>query len=334
MRPFAMGMVAAATAVLLAGGAEAQNKVLRLGNDIAPQSVQAQACDVFAKEVAARNVGLEIKVFHANQLGTGVQQIQNVKLGVQEMVNTGPELFDVYSSDLRIISVPFAFENREHLEAMLRSKTFEKIQGELIKNGGQRFINTNVVWKRGPYRVMIASKPILNLDDLSKIKVRVHESEAVKRFWGKQGLGATVVVLPLADVYLSVRQGVVDAINMPLDLIVPFKFAEVGKHVMNTYEYPQFVSISINEQTWQSLNEAQRKAILESVDKAGQFYNSEIEKNVDAWKKQITDLGAKFHDIDRKPFIDRMRERNVQWEKEGYWRPGLMSELEALRPKK
>ena len=319
-----------AIAVALATSTASAQIVLRLGNDVAPASIQAKANELFAEEVAKRNVGLEIKVFHTNQLGTGVQQIQNVKLGVQEMVNTGYELFDVFASDLRIGSAPFTFADRAHFEAWVRSPIFDQIQMDLVKNGNQRFINMGVIWRRGPYRVMIAKQPILSLEDLSKSKLRVWEAEPVKRFWGKGGLGATVVVLPLADVYLGLRQGVVDAINMPMDLVVPMKFAEVGKHIMNTREYPQFVAISMNESAWQSLNDAQRQAITESVDVAGTFYNDQIAGSLETWKMQIVDMGATIHDVNRQPFVDKMRDLHKKWEAEGYWRAGLIDELNAL----
>ena len=303
---------------------------MQLGNDVAPNSIQAKANELFAEEVAKRNVGIEIKVFHTNQLGTGVQQIQNVKLDIQDMVNTGYELFDVFASDLKIGSAPFTFEDRTHFEAWVRSSMFDKIQADLIKNGNQRFINMGVIWRRGPYRVMIAKRPILNLEELSQTKLRVWEAEAVKRFWGKEGLGATTVVLPLADVYLSLRQGAVDAINMPMDLVVPMKYAEVGEHIMNTREYPQFVAISMNENSWQSLNDEQRAAILESVDIAGNFYNEQIAGSLEAWLEEIRAMGVTFHDVDRQPFVEKMRSLHKKWEAEGYWREGLIDELNAL----
>jgi TRAP-type C4-dicarboxylate transport system substrate-binding protein len=320
----------AAALLGLPGLATAADIVMRLGNDVAPASIQAQANELFAAEVAKRDVGIEIKVFHTNQLGTGVQQIQNVKLGVQEMVNTGYELFDVFASGLKIGSAPFTFVDRAHFENWVRSPMFDQIQQDLIKNGNMRFINMGVIWRRGPYRVMIAKHPILNLDELSKAKLRVWEAEPVKRFWGKSGLGATVVVLPLADVYLGLRQGVVDAINMPMDLVVPMKFAEVGEHIMNTREYPQFVAIAMNENSWQSLNDAQRQAILEGVDVAGQFYNDQIAGSLETWQKQIVEMGATIHDVDRQPFIDKMRELHKKWEAEGYWQEGTIDKLNAL----
>lgn len=320
----------AASLLGLPGLATAADIVMQLGNDVAPASIQAQANELFAAEVAKRDVGIEIRVFHTNQLGTGVQQIQNVKLGVQEMVNTGYELFDVFAPGLKIGSAPFTFVDRTHFENWVRSPMFDAIQADLIKNGNMRFINMGVIWRRGPYRVMIAKHPILDLDTLSKAKLRVWEAEPVKRFWGESGLGATVVVLPLADVYLGLRQGVVDAINMPMDLVVPMKFAEVGKHIMNTREYPQFVAIAMNENTWQSLNDAQRQAVLESVDVAGQFYNEQIAGSLETWQKQIVEMGATIHDVDRQPFIDRMRDLHRKWEAEGYWQEGTIDQLNAL----
>ena len=158
----------AAALLGLPGLATAADIVMQLGNDVAPASIQAQANELFAAEVAKRDVGIEIRVFHTNQLGTGVQQIQNVKLGVQEMVNTGYELFDVFAPGLKIGSAPFTFVDRTHFENWVRSPMFDAIQQDLISNGNMRFINMGVIWRRGPYRVMIAKHPILNLDELSR----------------------------------------------------------------------------------------------------------------------------------------------------------------------
>src|SRR5262245_15399776 len=156
-----VGLAAASLfAASLSGLATAQTVTIRLGNDVAANTIQAKADEKFAEEVAKRNVGIDVKVFHNNQLGTGVQQIQNVKIGVQEMVNTGYELLEPFSDDLRIAGTPFTFADREHFEAWLRSPNFEKVQQEIVKNGNQRIINLGEIWRRGPYRVMISTRPI------------------------------------------------------------------------------------------------------------------------------------------------------------------------------
>jgi len=305
--------------------------VLKLGNDIAPTSIQAKACEAFAEEVAKRNVDLKVEVFHANQLGTGVQQIQNVKLGIQDMVNTGWELLGVFSQDLKIGETPFTFSGREHFEAWVRSPMFDKAHQEVIKNGNQRIINLGEIWRRGPFRVMIANRPVRSPEDLATFKIRTHESDAIKRYWGKEGLGATVIVLALADVYPSFRSGLVDGFTMPFDLVVPFKWAEVGKHIMYTREAPQMVSLMINEDRWKSLNDAQRTALHEAADAAGRFYNQQIEQSLEQWKMNLTEMGVTFHEIDIRPFVERSRNLSMKLEKEGFWRAGLIAEIDSLR---
>jgi len=110
--------------------------------------------------------------------------------------------------------------------------------------------------------------------------------------------GATLFVLPLSDVYLSLRQGVVDAITMPFDLLQPMKFGEVAKEMMMLRDYPQFLPLMISEQKWQSLSDEQRKALTESADVAGNFYNEQIAGNVEKWKADLAALGVKVHLLD------------------------------------
>src|SRR5262245_9593518 len=54
--------VACSVAALLSAEAAAQT-VLRLGNDVAANTIQARANEKFAEEVGKRNIGIEVKVF-------------------------------------------------------------------------------------------------------------------------------------------------------------------------------------------------------------------------------------------------------------------------------
>ena len=38
-------------------------------------------------------------------------------------------------------------------------------------------------------------------------------------------------------------------------------------------------------------------------------------------------------DVDRTPFIERAKQINQKWQQEGFWRPGLLDEIEAVRKK-
>jgi TRAP-type C4-dicarboxylate transport system substrate-binding protein len=311
-------------------GSHAQ-QVLRLGSIVAPASVQAQAMDRFTDNVKKKNVGIEIRTFHGSQLGGGPEQVRNVQLGVQDMFMDGMVFWSDYSDDMRIAETPFSFASREHFEKWVQSASFNRIQDDIIAKGNQRLINLGVMWRRGPFRVLVAKKPVLNLDDFSNLRLRVWQSEVATRFYGKPGLGATPVVLPLGDVYVGMLQGVVEGLTLPFDLVQPMKFHEVGSHIMLWDEFWQVLPMSISEKKWQTLTDAQRRAITESVDEAGKWYNDQLAQSVVQWKADLVKAGATLHDVNRAPFVQRIAERNRQWQKENYWRPGLIDEIEKLR---
>lgn len=321
----------AVSAVLAAGTVSAAQSqvVLRMGDIVAPSSVQAEAADRFAKTVNSKNLGIEIKIFHAGQLGTGPVQVQNVQLGVQEMFIGGLAFFGGFSDRLKIAETPFSFANREHFERWISSE--KSPVGDVIAAGNQRIINLGVPWRRGPFRVMMATRPVLNLDDLSTVKLRLWEAEVANRFWGSAGLGAIPVTIPFGDVYLGLRQGVVDAVTTPFDLITAMKFGEVAKHVMLLRQFPQILPMSINEDKWQSLNQAQQTALVEAADEAGAFFNEKVNASLEGWTKELEAMGVVFHEVDTSAFVERIAQRNQEWQAEGYWPEGLISEIESLR---
>lgn len=311
-------------------GVHAQ-QVLRMGSIVAPASIQAQAMDRFADNVKKKNVGVDVRSFHASQLGGGPEQVRNVQLAVQDMFMDGMTFLSDFSDDMRIAESPFTFASREHFEKWVQSASFRKIQDDLVSKGNQRIINLGVMWRRGPFRVLVAKRPVLTLEEFGNLRLRAWQSEVITRFYGKPGLGATAVVIPLGDVYIGMRQGVVDAVTLPFDLVQPMKFHEVGSHIMLWDEYWQVLPMIINERKWQSLNDAQRRALAESIDEAGNWYNDQLAASVEKWKAELTKAGVTIHNVNRAPFVQRIAERNRQWQKEGYWRPGLIDEIEKLR---
>lgn len=323
-------LISVLAALLFCGGVHAQ-QVLRMGSIVAPASVQAQAIDRFADNAKKKNVGVEIRTFHASQLGGGPEQVRNVQLGVQDMFMDGMTFWADFSDDMRIAETPFSFASRNHFEKWVQSASFRKIQDDLIAKANQRFINLEVMWRRGPFRVLVAKKPVLNLEEFNNLRLRVWQSEVITRFYGKPGLGATTVVIPLGDVYLGMRQGVVEGVTLPFDLVQPMRFHEVGNHIMLWDEFWQVLPMSINEKKWQSLTAAQRRALTESANDAGNWYNDQLAASVEKWKAELVKAGATLHNVNRAPFVQRIAERNRQWQKEGYWRPGLIDEIEKLR---
>jgi tripartite ATP-independent transporter DctP family solute receptor len=315
------------------GQAFAQKAItLSLGHIMAPETHQGVALDYFAKLVKEKTKGkIEVNIYPAQQLGNAMKMMEGVSMGTQDMVAESTTFWEIYADDLKIAETPFTFRDRDHFEIFLRSPIFKKIEGDVIKNGNQRFITTQYTWQRGPYRVLLAkNKPIVTPDDLKGFKLRLWEAKTIHRYW--QWLGATTVTISFGEAYLAMKQGIVDGVTSPFDAVWGMKFTEVAKYVNNLDEYWQTMVISMNDKKFQSLGPDNQKALIDSANEAGMWYTKRARDAVDKdIQRMKTENGAVFTTPDRKPWAEKIKGLAEKLEEEGYWRKGLNAEVQALR---
>src|SRR5690606_26012867 len=104
-------------------------------------------------------------------LGKGTTQIDNMILGTQDMYAEGITYFQDYDSRTELSSVPFLFRDFEHYQKFNTGEIGLDIQETLIENG-MRILNTERNFVRGPYRVLLSTRPVKSVDDLQGLKVR------------------------------------------------------------------------------------------------------------------------------------------------------------------
>lgn len=322
---------AVAISIMSALPALAADVTLRIGSSNSPDSALGRGLNNIAAIVEKANVGLKLQIFPSGQLGAPEAQVQNVKLGVQDGFFEDLTWWSPFSPDLRIAGVPFEFNGRDHFDKWLQSDTMKKIQDEIIANGGQRVIIGKPRWWRGPYRVLMSSKPVATLDDVAQIKLRQPAIEALTRYWGHDGLNSNVVNIGWGDVYLAIKQGAADAVTLPLDLVESTKFVEVAPNIVITDEFPQILVLGLNEAKWQSMTPEQQKVLLDAIDEGGKGYNAEVGGSEQKWKTELTAAGAKFTTLDRKPFVERVQQVDKELEASGYWPKELLDSVNSLR---
>ena len=74
-------------------------------------------------------------------------------------------------------------------------------------------------------------------------------------FWAH--MGTSPVVLDWGDVYLSLKQGMVDAVTAPLTNVRPSRLTEVAPYVTELKQFHQTWPISVSEKVWQTLTAEQ-----------------------------------------------------------------------------
>ena len=198
---------------------------LKLGHLLSSTDPLNVGLEKFAKLVEEKTNGsVKIKVFPASQLGTAIEQIDGVTLGSQEIfvgaVSWGENFVGLES--FKIIGLPNAFDDNEHLARFMDSKIGKELILAWKEKYNLEYIAYN--WYRPP-RQVLSDKKITNREELADLKIRVPEAVIWVRAWNTLGAHATPVAW--GEVYTSLQQGVVDAVEAPISLIYSSKIKKI-----------------------------------------------------------------------------------------------------------
>jgi len=115
----------------------------------------------------------------------------------------------------------------------------------------------------GSREVNTRKKAINSYEDMKGLLLRMPNSEAWL-FLGK-ALGANPTPLSFSELYTALQTGAVDGQDNPLPTIEKAKFYEVTKYIAITNHVIDSIMPCVNEAKWNSLSEAQQKAVREAM---------------------------------------------------------------------
>lgn len=267
-------------------------RTLRINESLGPGSVEEFALQAFKKMVEEETNGkLKIRIYLQDQLGDPQTSIENLMTGTLDLYSGALSYYNKLApKELGMLTMLYFFKDREHFRKYLTSPVFEEAKKRMLEQG-IRFISTEFNGDRGPYRVFISTKPIMEPKDLEGVKMRIWPNEPVKKCW--QHMGAVPMVIPWTDVYLSIKQGMIQAVTAPLTLVKTMRWTEVAPYVTELKQFHQTWPITISEKVWQSLDGDQKEVLVRAANYAGKVYAAEVLKRAE-------------HDIQ-----DMMREDNA-----------------------
>lgn len=298
----------AVAGLAIAAMAVAEAKTLKLNAGDSPGTLVETAMKRFKELVEQKtNKEFEIRVFMGAQLGGPQESLENLKTGTLELYGGDLSYYATLMPDeLGIITLMYFFQDNQHLRRYLESDYFKKAADEkLVGKNGTRLINEKWLGFRGPYRVFVSAKPIMKVEDLQGIKMRLWPNDIVIRQW--RHLGAVPTVMSWNEVYLAIRQGTIQAVTGPIADLPPTKFTEVAPYVTELRQFPQILPLAASEKLWKTLNESQRRIFVESADQALEEYGKLIgESGEKAKQEMIAKNNAVFLQVNTEPFRQKM----------------------------
>ncbi len=280
----------------------------------------------FAEEANALSEGsLEVQVFPAAQLGSGVEAIQQTQAGIIDMVVEDITNYGTFNKDYNVISWGFAFRNQAHFDAFLKSDLQASMADEVRAKFGLRFFAVN--WAKLP-RVTVSTKPIFTPEDVKGLKFRVPGIQSYIRTW--ETLGTNPASVPWGESFQALKTGVVDAMEAPLDSVVSQNFHLAAPYVTLTNHVFSSITLAINESRYQRLTDSEKAALAEAAARAAVYSDELAKKAADEAIGAITADGGFVISVSSKPFQSMLAAKVDEQEAEGLWSAGLMAQIQAI----
>lgn len=290
--------------------------VIRWGETQSADHIASKTIEMVAKKVGDATQGrIKIQGYPSSQLGSSKEMIEGVVLNTQQMLTEGAANFGQWVPSISVLEAPYIWRDAAHLAKVMAGPIGEDFNKQLIEKRGMRILGTTYY---GVRQLTTTNKAVKTVADMKDFKLRVPENEvflAMARAWG-----AKPTPMSFGELYLGLRQNVVDGQENPLPTIDSGKFYEVQKYLVLTSHILTPRLVVINEKFWQGIPAADRKIISDALAE-GIVLNDrqtlEAEKNLaEKFKKAGMEVIQPDYESFRKPVLETLpKQFEAKWGK-------------------
>jgi tripartite ATP-independent transporter DctP family solute receptor len=293
-----IGIVLCVVVFLLAflpGVGTAQKVTLRAADVQPPDYPTVKGLLFMGEYVKARSGGrVEIQVFPGGQLGDERSTIEQVKLGVIDIVRTSTSPVGEFYGPIGVYGLPFIFRDESHMWKVVQGP----IGSELLEGLKQADMVGLAYYDSGSRNFYTTKKPVRRPEDMKGLKVRVQPARIMIDM--VEALGASAVPIAFGEVYSSLQTGVIDGAENNYPSYGPFgvRHYEVAKHftLSGHSRIPEVVIIS--KKSWEKLSPADRELIREAALASVPYQASLWDDVVDRTKEELAKAKVEIISVD------------------------------------
>lgn len=301
-------LVAAAALTIGLTSAASADTTLKLAGVVPVEHFGNALLDQIKTDIEAANVGLNVMVFPAGQLGTGEELFESAARGNVDLVHAV-----VYAhSDpvLEINSLPYLVSSWDEAGKVYLNKgsVFNKIFAERLDGLGLKLLANA---PEGFIGVVANGVPAnANNTGDKEMNIRVWSSQVIKATVESIGFNATT--MNWGEVFPAIQAGTVDgAIYCTAQLAYSaFATSDVGKAFIPYNAVVENTTYYASGKTWEKLNAAQQTAVQAAFDKAAIDYAAWGRNNEAQYVTKLSESGYKvveISDADRAAIAAKVR---------------------------
>ncbi len=249
--------------LLCAAGVQAKVtiKVANSGPDN-PDNRTVKAVDIFKHLVeTGTNGDVEVKAYHASQLGAEREALEGVQMGTIEMGTLSGGPVPGFFPPVMIFDIPYLFSSNAAAWEFYNSKVAQQFKDQFLDKTGVRVL---AITENGFRHFTNKDSQIKLPQDMEGLKVRTMQNPAHMAL--VKAMGGDPTPIAFSELYMALQQGVVDAMECPIALIHDMKFYEVQDYmVLDGHLYnPLFVFIN-DDFFSKKLTDEQQKVVSDAA---------------------------------------------------------------------
>ena len=292
-----LNVTGAAIAALIAGTFAANAAELRLSHQWSTSDVRHEVAQIVADEVAAADVGLDIKIFPSKSLFKPREQYKPLSRGQLDMTVLPLSYAGGQQPAYNLTLMPGLVKNHDHAARLNESPFMEAI--EEIMAGDDVMVLVHGYLAGG---FAGKDKCITGPDDMPGLQTRA-AGKAFEQMLA--GAGASIASMASSEIYNAMQTGVLDAANTSSSSFVSYRIYEQVACYTPAGDFAlwfMYQPLLMNKRAFDDLNADQQAALMAAAQKAEAHYLAEAKKQDAASAKVFADNGVEIAEMSKDEF--------------------------------
>lgn len=276
-------------------------KIAVTGNENHQSTIMAS---LFKEKLEEKIPGkINVEIYPNSVLGGEREAVEGVKLGtIQMTVVTMDGAVPAWVSDTQIMSIPYLFTSKEKAYNALDTVIYDYLAPKFSENGFKYLGAGELGFRHFTNNLREIKTP----NDMKGMSIRVQEAPIWFALMKKLGASATPV--SFNELYTALQQGMVDGQENPIASIYTSKFNEVQKYLSLDGHTYAAVSLLMNKDFFDSLDDEIKNAIEEAAKEAIPEQRKIISEKEAEYLQNLKDSGMIITEVDKDSFIEATKD--------------------------
>lgn len=276
----------------------AQALELRFGHGGTEDTAYHLGAERFKERLAEASDGaIEVTILGNSVLGHETEMFEQQMAGALDVSIINPGLITDFSPTANVFSVPFLYRDEAHWQTVLDGEVGREIADRISAETDVRVL----AFYGGGKRQVVSRHPLESLDDLAGMRLRTNPTPPLITAW--QALGADPTVMEWREIYTGLQLGAIDGLLNEAEWIHRMRFHEVAPHIGLSEHDITVRLLTLSEQTWQRLDDAQREQVMAAAAASAEYARQvQLEQDAEALELLVAE-GATLHEMDREAMM-------------------------------